>query len=301
MEPKLKIDVLVPRDKVNYDTSTMSLWRMINYTQEKIGASFNVPPLARSALVHEARNRAVNMVRDDADYVLMVDDDMAVQYPETLVDMLEAMDTHGFDVVTPLTCKRSFPILLATSKLTDYNGTLRSTPVSITEIMAAENEGKDIAPITPVLGGGAFLLMRARALTAAMRAHLDAKDWVLVHDEQFTRMGIGRGVVEQERRYISNQRWQDYNLNKHHTLFNFPYNGDCTYLNGEDWQFTLFHYQLGFPTALLPSIMVEHIGEFPFSPRMFGITHWKDLVVPGLKEQAAKEVVDNIVEEEAVK
>ena len=289
MEPKLKIDVLVPRDKVNYDTSTMSLWRMINYTQEKIGASFNVPPLPRSALVHEARNRAVNSVRDDADYILMVDDDMAVQYPETLVEMLEEMEKWELDVVTPLTCKRQFPILLATSKLTDYNGTLRSTPVSITEIMEAEEKGERLKPIKPVLGGGAFLLMKAKVLTAAMRAHLDARDWVLVHDEQFTRMGIGRGVVEQERRYISALRWQDYNLNKHHTLFNFPYNGDCTYLNGEDWQFTLFLYQLGFHTALLPTIMVEHVGEFPYSPRMFGITNWKDLVVPGLKEQAAEQ------------
>ena len=284
----MKIDVLVPRDKVNYDTSTLSLWRMINYTQEKLGVSVSVPPLARSALVHEARNRAVNTVRDDADYILMVDDDMAVQYPETLVEMLEAMDKYKFDVVTPLTCKRSFPILLATSKLTDYNGTLRSTPVSITEIMEAEGKGEEIAPITPVLGGGAFLLLKAKALTAAMRAHLDARDWVLEHDEQFTRMGLGRGVVEQERRFISEQRWQDYNLNKHHTLFHFPYNGDCTYLNGEDWQFTLFLYQLGFPTALLPGIMVEHMGEFPFSPRMFGITNWKDLVVPGLAGKEAQ-------------
>lgn len=281
----MKIDILIPRDKVNYDTSTMSLWRMINYTQEKLGASVSVPPLVRSALVHEARNRAVNVVRDDADFILMVDDDMAVQYPETLVEMLEVMETRQLDVVTPLTCKRQFPILLATSKLTDYNGTLRSTPVSIDEIMEAEAKGEKLAPITPVLGGGAFLLMRAKVLTAAMRAHLDARDWVLEHDEQFTRMGLGRGVVEQERRFIAALRWQDYNLNKHHTLFHFPYNGDCTYLNGEDWQFTLFLYQLGFPTTLLPQVMVEHVGEFPYSPRLLGINNWKDVVVTAPKAE----------------
>lgn len=290
----MKIDILIPRDKVNYDTSTMSLWRMINYTQEKLGASVSVPPLVRSALVHEARNRAVNAVRDDADFILMVDDDMAVQYPETLVEMLEVMETRQLDVVTPLTCKRQFPILLATSKLTDYNGTLRSTPVSIEEIMEAEAKGEKLAPITPVLGGGAFLLMRAKVLTAAIRAHLDARDWVLEHDEQFTRMGLGRGVVEQERRFIADLRWQDYNLNKHHTLFHFPYNGDCTYLNGEDWQFTLFLYQLGFHTTLLPQIMVEHVGEFPYSPRLFGITNWKDVVLmePKTTKDEVKESED---------
>lgn len=284
----MKIDILIPRDKVNYDTSTMSLWRMINYTQEKLGASVSVPPLVRSALVHEARNRAVNMVRDDADFILMVDDDMAVQYPETLVDMLEVMETRQLDVVTPLTCKRQFPIMLATSKLTNYNGTLRSTPVSIEEIMEAEAKGEKLQPITPVLGGGAFLLMRAKVLTAAMRAHLDARDWVLEHDEQFTRMGLGRGVVEQERRFISEMRWQDYNLSKHHTLFHFPYNGDCTYLNGEDWQFTLFLYQLGFPTTLLPQIMVEHVGEFPYSPRLYGITNWKEVVLTTPKSETTE-------------
>lgn len=281
----IKLDILVPRDKVNYDTSTMSLWGAINYTREKVGADISVPPLVRSALVHEARNRAVNRVRDDADYVLMVDDDMAFQYPETIVEMLEEMDKWQLDVVTPLTCKRQFPIMLATSKLTDYNGTLRATPVDFNEILTAEREGRKINPVLPVLGGGACLLMKAKVLRAAIEAHLEAKDWVLIHDEQFTRMGLGRGVVEQERRYISELRWQDYNLTKHHTLFHFPYNGDCTYLNGEDWQFTLFLYQIGYRTALLPSIMIEHVGEFPFSPRMFGIKHWREMEIP--KEELA--------------
>jgi len=282
----MKIDLLVPRDKVNYDNSTLSLWAAVDYTRKKLGAEFNAPPLTRSALVHEARNRAVNHVRDDADYVLMVDDDMAFQNPESIVEMLEAMDKWDLQVVTPLTCKRQFPILLATSKLTNYNGTLRSTPISAMEIIKAMEETTGpLPPIYPVLGGGACLLMRAKVLRTAISAHLDARDWVFNHAEQFERMGIGKGVVTQERRFIANLRHQEYDRNKHHTLFNFPYNGDCTYLNGEDWQFTLFLYQLGIQTALLPSIMVEHVGEFPFSPRMLGIKHWRELELP--REQVA--------------
>jgi glycosyltransferase involved in cell wall biosynthesis len=276
----IKLDIIVLRDRLYIPDADISLNNLVYTTKQERPVDITRPPLTRSALVHEARNKAINLIRDDVDYILLIDDDMATDDPRALLKMLEILEAapERIGALTPLTCKRGFPIQLASSYLEDYNGTLRATAVMPETVQRARDAGSNI--LAPCLGGGAWLLMRAAAFQKTLAAHLEAKDWWFDHEVQFERMGVGKGVMTVERRRIAELRQQAYNINRHHTLFNHPYDSDCTYLHGEDWALSLFMFRLGIVTAIALDVQVQHCGLFPYSPQLVGIPHWKDLEVP---------------------
>lgn len=276
----IKLDIIILRDRLYIPDADISLNNMIYVTKQERLVDITRPPLVRSALVHEARNKAVNLVRDDVDFVLLVDDDMATDDPRILLKLLEVLESLPAPIgaVTPLTCKRGFPIQLASSYLEDYNGTLRATAVMPTTVQRARDAGLNI--LAPCLGGGAWLLMKAEAFQKTLAAHLDARDWQFDHQVQLERMGVGQGQITKERMRIAELRHQAYDVHKHHTLFNFPYDSDCVHLHGEDWALSLFMFRLGIVTAIALDTQVQHFGLFPYSPQLVGIPHWKDLEVP---------------------
>lgn len=278
--PPIKLDIIVLRDRLYIPDADISLNNMVYTTKQERLVDITRPPLNRSAIVHHARNKAVNLIRDDVDYILLLDDDMATDDPRALLKLLELLESapERIGAITPLTCKRGFPIQLASSYLEDYNGTLRASAVMPETVARVREAGGNI--LDPCLGGGGWMLLRAEAYQKALAAHLDARDWVFDHEVQLERMGVGRGTMTIERRRIAELRKQAYNATKHHTLFNHPYDSDCVHTHGEDWALSLFMFRLGIVTAIALDVQVQHCGMFPYSPQLLGIPHWKDLEVP---------------------
>lgn len=270
----MKIDLLVLHDRFDYRDAETSRYAMKYFLKKELNADIFEPPLERKATVHDARNAAVNAVRDDADFILMCDDDMACDDPYALVKLIRLMEKYqDFGAATPLTVKRKFPIEFASSYLEDYNG----NPRSIVLTPSVLEQFDEI--VYPALGGGGFLLLRADTLRKAMAAHLKAMDWLFDHEHQLNRMGVGAGRIRQEQKLISDSRHQAYETAKHHTLFYFPFDSYYTYLHGEDWAFTLFLHRLGIRTMVAKHIHVLHLGVFGYSPSMLGIRHWAEVEV----------------------
>lgn len=274
----LYVYMLVPRSRHIPNHPDVARRAMCAYSTIRCGLQINEPLLEGSALVHHARNIAVNKVEVQADWVLFCDDDM-LPAPSTLIELIDVAERNKLNVVTANTVMRTLPVSYA-SRMVEVaaSGSIRLRQLHSSQFKEAQAAGKEY--INPVVCGAGFLLLRAKVMDTLLTACLDAWDWVWEHETAFTEMNLSRGVVEAQRLRISGRRWENYNRDRGHMMFRYPYTQDMVTMYGEDIGISLFMYYVGIECALAHDILVPHVGEMPYSPSLLGYDDWRAVRVP---------------------
>lgn len=246
----MKVDVIIPTYRgVNPQTYPL-ITRMINRT-EKEGVDVYIVPIHASSLVHRTRNVAVTKVRDDTDFVLFCDDDMA---PAS--DSLLRLMAHDVPVVSAFTStKEEFP-----------------TQIVAKEYVEAEDCFRQIERMRPdklIKGkfspGTGFLLLKREVIEQAREYYLSARDWLEDNRRALDRMHVRKEQREAERARKEAIRRELWMIEKHHRTFQFMVL-DNEYECGEDITFGRNLIRMGIDTYIDTGTIVGHVGWYPFSP-----------------------------------
>lgn len=223
---------------------------MLNYTKAK-GHDVYTPGLVGSAIIHWSRNKMINGLRADADFVLFCDDDMAPR--RDALTRLMALDLPA--VSGYCTTREEFPVRIAAQ---EYN---REHDVfwQLDEIKPGAILKGDF------MVGTAFLLLKKEVIDQSIEWYLDARDWLADNRKAFDRMHVRAKQREKERQFKSALRRAHYKKDGHHRAFDF-----ATIANewqiGEDATFCRNLLRMGIPVALDTTTTIAHIGWFPYSP-----------------------------------
>jgi len=250
----MRVDLLVCTYRLFNANSYSLITGMCSYTRRQ-GIDLYVPALHGSALVHRSRNAALNNIREDADYVLLCDDDMGPE-KDSLLQLIE----RDVPVVSAYMVSREFPPKIAVQ---EYDGETDSvcqiTNLKRDKLITASKEGKSL-----VVGTG-FMLLKREIISQALEWHLAAMDWLADHRRMFDRLHVRSEQREREQERVERNRRAMYLNEKYHRLFHF-----CVMDNGieagEDFTFCRNLYRMGIPIAVDTGVMVSHIGDFPYSP-----------------------------------
>lgn len=203
-----------------------------------------------NALVHRARNKAISERRPDADYVLMVDDDMTPE-PEALCWLIE----HQLPVVSGLCTTRQEPVEYAVKILNEESD--QFCPIGEFR-MNKVVKGK-FAP------GTAFVLIHRSVLEEVIEFWLSAKDWIEENRRLHDRMCVRAENREKERARIEEIRRFQNAQDGYFRLFDFPIIETQLQL-GEDIAFFRKVLRCGFETAIDTGCWLGHIGDYAFGP-----------------------------------
>lgn len=203
-----------------------------------------------NALIHKSRNKALASIREDADFVLFLDDDM-VPEPDALVRFME----HGVPVVSAACTTRVPPVQLAAKV---YNEALdQFVPLD------ALRPGKLISG--PFAVGTAFVLIDRRTVELLREYHLSGQDWLDENTRLLNRLHVRSEKREQERARIEGLRRAHWERERMLRIFDFPVSEGELQL-GEDMAFARRLLKLGIPVAIDTEVAVGHLGE-----HMFGV------------------------------
>lgn len=223
---------------------------MLNYTKAQ-GHDVYTPGLVGSAIIHWSRNKMINGLRADADYVLLVDDDMAPRR-----DALVKLMAHDLPAVSAFcTTREEFPVRIAAQRYDRENDVFWQL--------------ERIRPGALLKGdfmvGTAFLLLKKEVIDRAIEWYLDAQDWLADNRKAFDRMHVRAEQREKERAYKSALRRAHYKKDGHHRAFDFAIIENQWQI-GEDATFCRNLLRMGVSVALDSATTVAHIGWFPYSP-----------------------------------
>jgi hypothetical protein len=204
-----------------------------------------------NALIHRSRNNALAAsVRPDADYVLMVDDDMLPE-PDALLKLL----AHGVPVASAACTTKVPPVALA-AKVYD----------SIADqFVPLDALRPDALCHGPFAVGAAFLLIDRKTIDALIEYHLSAQDWLDENRRLLDRLHVRTEGRERERarkEEIRRAHWERERLVR---IFDFPINESELQL-GEDIALGRRLLNLKIPVAIDSSVAVGHLGEYAFGP-----------------------------------
>lgn len=208
-----------------------------------------------SSLIDLSRSRAIASMRQDAEAILFVDDDMIPPPGQHVVRELLA---HGKDITAPLYTTREEPVRLVVRKYDLATDTLRA----VDELSSAA-EGKAIEG--PLAVGLAFTLIRRRAIDAILDYHLSARDWLEENRRLFDRLHVRNERREEERRRVERLRRAAWEKDRTNGLFDRVKLDDGTYL-GEDISFCRRALQCGMTVTLdcRLNLAVGHSGDYAF-------------------------------------
>lgn len=215
-----------------------------------------------NALVHQARNTALANRRKDADYLIMIDDDMMPE-PEAFVKMIR----HGQPVVSALCTTRVPPIRLCMHM---WNPEKRHfCPVDLDRF--------DAAVRGPFAVGTGLICMSAAVVDELIEQYLSGADWMEENRGLFDRLEVSKPRREKERARIESVRREEYAKNPATArVFGYPVL-DNQFQMGED-------ICLGFKLRWLerdvivdPFIGVGHCGIYPYT--------WRDYEIARKHEQ----------------
>lgn len=246
----MKVDVIIPTYRgVNPQTWPL-ITRMINRTQAE-GVDVFIPPVHASALVHKTRNMALNLIREDTDFVLFCDDDMG---PAS--DSLLKLLAHDVPVVSAFTSTRGeFPPKIAAKEYIEEGDYFN-------QIM--DMKRNKLIKGKFALGTG-FLLLKREVIEQAREYYLSANDWLEDNRRTMDRMHVRKEQREAERarkEAIRRDLWQS---EKHHRTFQFMVldnEMEC----GEDTAFGRNLIRMGIDTYIDTGCVVAHFDWYPYSP-----------------------------------
>lgn len=253
-DKQIKVDVLLLTYRGINPMAFPEIQAMLNYSV-KSGIDVKVPPVRASALVHRARNHALTLVRDDADYVLLIDDDMCPG-PNALLKLLQ----HNVPAVAAyMTTRQELPVKIAGFEYDpatdDFKQLLRLRPDSLCRAK----------PGSQLAAGTAFLLVKKSVFDAALQFHLEARDWLADNQASLDRMSVSKQKREDEREHRAKKRTALFEASGYHSIFHFATNTAEREM-GEDLTFCRNLMRMGVQVYIDSSTVVAHIGYFPYSP-----------------------------------
>ena len=201
-----------------------------------------------NALIHKARNAALATARPDADYVLLIDDDM-IPEPQALVKCIG----HGAPVVSAACTTRVPPVRHVTLIYEEASDQFLQ--------VEALRPGKLLRGKFAV--GGAFLVLSRETLDALREYYLSARDWLADNRRLLDRLHVRTEYRERERAHKESLRRAQWEREKLLRVFDFPVNEAEVQL-GEDIAFARKLLALGIPVAIDTEIAVGHLGEQVF-------------------------------------
>jgi len=202
-----------------------------------------------NALVHQSRNKALASVRDDADFILFVDDDMV---PST--EALTTMVGLNLPVVSALCTTRIPPVELAARLYDEQTHQFLNLRVMKKKL----HTGKFAV-------GMAFGLIRRDAADAAINDYLEANDWLALRKREHDRMHVRNERREEERKRRSAIRKALWARDRYLRVFDFPVIDSEEQL-GEDIAFSYTMLRLGINVSIDARIPVGHLGEHAYGP-----------------------------------
>lgn len=217
----------------------------------KNGYEVSNPHWLISGVVHWSRNNAIAELPDNYDWVLFVDDDML---PER--DALYRLLQHNEPIVSALTTSREIPPRLNVKAYSHEEDRF----VVIDKVKPDTLVRGDIGV------GTGFLLLRRDAVEAAIKSHLEARDWVEDMQPMLQRTGVHPDRIEEERArrskirkdlaksgYVKPQVFDFLTMDNGHTM-------------GEDISFCRRMLRDGWKVAVDTGVQVGHCGDFPYGP-----------------------------------
>jgi hypothetical protein len=257
----VKVDILIPSYRP-VDTDPIALiLQMASYTA-KAGHDVGSPLFLKNGIVTWARNNGMAQMREDADFVLWVDDDM-LPPADSLVRLLK----HDQPVVSALMTTRALPPVLCVKAYDREKDTFCKV--------------ERVKPDTLIKGdiavGTGFLLLRRDAIDAVSRQYAEARDWLDDVTPLFNRLGVNSDKREEERARLAASRADLIKRGQMKPqLFEFFVN-DAGQPHGEDISFCRRLLRLGFKIAVDTSVQIGHAGVFPYGPWNLGESDPKEM------------------------
>lgn len=207
-----------------------------------------------SALLCHARNMSLKRVRSDADFVLFVDDDM-IPVQSAIVQLLD----RNVDAVSALCTTRSMPVRIAGKLWQDD------------KIVALDSVGPGLVNGPFALGFG-FVLVKVSALRGVQVAVRHGGDWLALNKKLMKRLGVPIEATFAEVQRLAALRSGIESREGWLPVFQTG-TDDQGFPVGEDAWFSRLLHLCGFETYIDSSVLVGHMGEFPYSPLQLGIDH----------------------------
>lgn len=244
----MKIDVIQLRGRANHRDAAWAVRQMIQRAEE-FGHDIHFPEdVYGSASVARSRNLSLMKVRDDSDFVLFIDDDM-IPEPGALNSLIK----HDAAVASALCVSRSFPPSLNARLLLDGK---------FTEIVPEAVIGR-VVQGTFAFGFG-FVLVKRSFLREIVEYVLSGRDWLQLNINMLNRLNVRSETRERERLRIEAVRREKYAAEKFVPVFQEHLNDDQN-LVSEDFHFSLLVMALGVEVVLDASVLVGHMGDFPYT------------------------------------
>lgn len=251
----MKIDVIKLLGKWINRESTYAIEAMVQTARDR-GHDVHFPPdVFGSAMITRARNQSLQAIRQDADYVLFVDDDMV-----PVQGALTRLIGHNKPVVSALCTTRTIPPELACrhyDKTTD-----RFSKVS--------DFDENILVRGPWILGFGFVLIQKPVLDAVIEYVLSGRDWLELNRKVYDRMHVRAENRDRERQRIESARRRLYEAERIAPVFQMPIHDELQHEIGEDSHFSRLLHLMGVDVWLDTGCLVGHIGDFPYSPIHLG-------------------------------
>lgn len=230
---------------------------MINAT---VAAGFDVkmPAVFASGVIHWTRNESINAIRDNADYVLLCDDDML---PEP--DALKKLLARRLPVVSAHTVSRGIPVKISAKA---YDPT-EDLFYAITAGFKEDHLYKGKFGV-----GTGFLLLKKSVIDAAKEYWLSGEDWLADNRPMFERLNVHEDNIVEERNRIAAGRRSCVAAGGRLGVFHFHRDPTTSWEFGEDISFSRRLIQLGYEIGIDTAVSVGHIGDFPYGPWNIGAT-----------------------------
>lgn len=203
-----------------------------------------------NAMIAESRNRAIQSMATDADYLVMVDDDMMLER-DAFVKLL----AHRAPVVTILSTTRVLPVSLNVKFYDAPSDTFK----------AIGDIRRDRSVQGPFAVGTGMLALSRSVVEALIEHHLTAQDWLDATARSHQRMQVSQQRRERERMRLEGIRRERYAATRYARIFEFPTNDEDDVL-GEDIALSRKLLSLGYEPIVDPTIKVGHVGEYAYSP-----------------------------------
>lgn len=211
-----------------------------------------------SALIHASRNQVLANVAPEADYVVMIDDDMLLD-TDTITKLVES----GLPVISGLCTTRGTPKDVDACDLA----------LKVWDRKQAQfiriNDIKLDGLIVPKEGdhfgvGAACLAIRKDVIGKLFEHYLSAEDWMMDNEAMFNRLHVRSEYREEERMRVSAARYKIFEKDRYTRVFDFYMWHDTQQQTGEDIGFSMRLMQLGIPVAIDTSITPGHVGDYPY-------------------------------------
>ena len=208
-----------------------------------------------NALIDRARNQAIGELRPEAEWVLLIDDDMLMQ-TDALVRLLacERPVVSAYCVTRPPV---DLPFKLWDPASQQFNPLYQLRPNRLL--------------VGQFSVGAAFLLVDRPTIDALVEQFLTARDWLEGNRREHDRLHAHNEYREKERARKEEIRRVNWETDKYAQVFDREMEPGERRL-GEDVCFSRKLVWLGIETAIDTSTVVAHVADYPYGPWDLGVT-----------------------------